>query len=561
MHGVFGEISLIIVLAGILGILVHMLKQPAILAYILTGLIVGPLGYLQLNNAEILNSLSGIGITLLLFMVGLELSLKDIKQMGWVVVVVGITQIAVMALLGSLIFTMFGLSAQAAVYLGLGVGISSTIIAVKIISEKRDQDSLYGKLVLGILIVEDLVSILALAVISGFSGGQAASFATIALVLLKLAVLLAIAIFASRHFFPWVAERLAKSGDLIFLFSLAWGLGFATIISENLFGLTPEIGGFLAGLTLANSHQNLQIASRMKPLRDFFLILFFIILGSKLIIEDLATMLLAALGIMLLGVIVKPVFTFVMLTFFGYKGRTSFMTASSLAHISEFSIILAVLGWRAGHLNESALSLMTLATILSFVAASYLLAHNQTLAQNFRAFLAWWDPKEGSREILSKERSLRGHIVLVGAHRTGQSILHSLEELHRKFVVVDFNPSIVRKFKERGIYTLFGDISDPEIQEKAHMERARVIISTVPDFQDNLAILEAAKMYKAKAKLIVYGNNDLEAEKLYDKGADYVLMPHFLGGLQLAELLKKDINLKNIKSLRQRDLELIQQTT
>src|SRR5690606_29740887 len=128
--------------------------------------------------------------------------------------------------------------------------------------------------------------------------------------------------------FPWLADKLARSSELIFLFSLAWGLGFATLISHELFGLTPEIGGFLAGLTLANSNVHLHIASRMKPLRDFFLILFFIVLGSQLVLSDWQTVVVAALGLAVLGVMIKPLFTFIVLTILGYRGRTSFLTAS-----------------------------------------------------------------------------------------------------------------------------------------------------------------------------------------------------------------------------------------
>jgi len=560
MGNIFAEISLVVVLAGLLGICMHLLRQPAIIGYILTGLIVGPLGYLHLDNAEILNSLSEIGITLLLFMVGLELSLKDVKEVGWTAIIVGLLQILIVGTFSAFVFTFFGLPPVAVFYLALGVAISSTIVAVKILSEKRDLDSLSGKLVLGILIIEDIVSIIALALISGVSAQTTISLAPIILVVLKLMALFVLTIVASKHIFPWIVERMARSGELIFLFSLAWGLGFATLISDRLFGLTPEIGGFLAGLTLANTYQHLQIASRMKPLRDFFLILFFIVLGSRLVIDDLASAVLAALGIVAIGVLVKPAVTFILLSILGYRGRTSFITASSLAHISEFSIILAVLGFRAGHISEELLSLITLSTIISFILASYLVYNNQHIAMKLRGFFRWWDPRAPKRELSSTGRSMRGHIILIGAHRTGQSILHSLEEMHKKFMVIDFNPAIVRKFRNRGIYTLFGDISDPDIQENANIDKAKIIISTVPDFQDTLSLLETVKNKNSRAKLIVYGNNDLEAEKLYAKGADYVLMPHFLGGMQLAELLKKDNNLKSIDKLKKRDLQLIEET-
>lgn len=557
MHDIFLEISAVLVLAGAIGIVLHLLKQPPIVGYVITGLIVGPLGYMHLNNSEVLQSLSEIGITLLLFMVGLELTLKDLRQMGWVVGLVGVAQIFTMTALGAAIFGFFGFELRTALYLGLGIGVSSTIIAVKLLSEKRDLESLYGKLVLGILIVEDIISVLALALITGFGGGSVATLPAMLLVLGKLVVLFAIAIVASRHLFPKLVEKLSSSSDLIFLFSLAWGLGFATLISGKLFGLSPEIGGFLAGLTLANSSQHVHIASRMKPLRDFFLILFFIILGSQLVIADWKTVLMAGLGFTVLGVFIKPIFTFIYLTIMGFKGRTSFMTASSLGHISEFSIILAVLGWQAGHLNQTALSSMTFATILSFVAASYLLTHNQNIAAKWRGFLAWWDVKGKSREGNGHGRSFRHHIVLIGGDRTGRSILHALKDMHHRFLVIDFNPAIVRNLKDKNISVLFGDIADPEIQEEAAIDRAKLVISTVADYQDSLALINAVRGSEGRVKLIVSANNDWEAKQLYEKGADYVLMPNFLSGLQLAEMLEKDVTLKNLARWRTRDLELL----
>ena len=559
MHGIFTEISLVVVLAGVLGIVVNILRQPAIVGYVIAGLIVGPLGLVHLSSTEVINSLSEIGITLLLFMVGLELSLKDLKQVGPVALVVGLAQITVMTTLGAFVFNMAGLPLQTALYLGFGIGISSTIIAVKIISEKKDLESLYGKIVLGILVVEDIVSILALALISGFIASDQVSVLSLLTIVGKLLVLFILAIVAGKYIFPKIIDKLGRSQEHIFLFSLAWGLGFATLISQGLFDLTPEIGGFLAGLTLANSSQHLQISNRIRPLRDFFLILFFIVLGSQLVIEGMGEIIWLVLGVVTLGVLVKPMFTFIFLSLFGHKGRVSFLSATSLAHISEFSIVLAVLGFKAGHLDESNLSVMTLSTILSFLVASYLMSHNGNIAGALRWFFRWWD---GSSKVSGNGRSKawREHVVLIGAHRTGQSVIHSLEDLKENFVVVDFNPSVIKHLSGKEVDVVFGDITDPDLQDRIRLPKARLIISTVPDYQDGLVILEAVKKHYPKPKIVLSATSDWEAKKLYEKGADYVLMPQFLTGLQLAELLKKDYNLKSISKLKHRDLELIDQT-
>jgi voltage-gated potassium channel Kch len=202
-----------------------------------------------------------------------------------------------------------------------------------------------------------------------------------------------------------------------------------------------------------------------------------------------------------------------------------------------------------------------MSTIISFVLATYLMSHNDSLVRHFRTFFAWWDPSVSKAESLPGAIDLSDHIVLVGAHRTGQSVLHALGEFHKQFIVIDFNPTVVKKLKQQGINVVFGDIGDPDIQEKANIEKAKLIISTIPSYQDNVAVIEAVRLNNKKAKIILSALDDLEARKLYEKGASYILMPHFLSGLQLAEILKKDGDLKNIDKLKTRDLNLLELTS
>jgi len=561
MSHVFLELTLVLALATGFGMLARWLKQPTILGYIATGLIVGPLGFLKLNSPESLDAMAELGITFLLFLVGMEMRFKDLKHVGKAALFTGIGQIVFTSAIGYALTRLLGYGGLTALYIAVALTFSSTIIVVKLLSEKRELESLHGRIVIGFLLVQDFVALLFLILLTSLSGMGEVTLATfpygvVAFAFLKGAALLAFSLAVGRWVMPPLLRSVGRSQEVLFLVSMAWGMGMAAIAGLPRVGLTIEIGAFLAGIALASSVERHQISSRIKSLRDFFIVVFFIVLGSKMVLSSAAAVTTPAVVLSLFVLIFNPIIMLVIMGAMGFRARTSFMASMTVAQISEFSLILMAVGARLGHVTPDAVSLVTVVGIVTIAVSSYLIIYSETLygwlkgplkAFEFRA------PKEPA--LLSAPR--RDHVVLVGCHRMGHNILASLEEMHKEFTVVDFNPEVVDRLGKRGIHAVFGDISDPEIADRSGLERARLVISTVPGFEDSRAILEFTRKRNPNARIILTAENEYESLDLYEAGADYVLLPHFIGGLQLARLLEGDRSLESLGRLREQDLAII----
>lgn len=550
MSAIFLEITIIICLASLLSVLFRLLKQPTILAYILTGIIVGPFGQLQFGNPEIFRTLAELGITFLLFMVGLELKFSDLRSVGKIAVITGILQIVFTSLVGYAIAILLGFSSVAALYIAVALTFSSTVIIVKLLSDKKDLNSLYGKISVGFLLVQDFVAILILMFLSGFSQTNAAtiSLVDLGIVLLKGFLLFAAIVYLSQSIFPRLTDIIARSAETLFLFSIAWAFFVSALVSSAPFGFSIEIGGFLAGLALANSSENFQIAARIRALRDFFITIFFVLLGMNMVFADINTIFLPALilaGFVLLG---NPIIVMIIMGLLRYRKRTSFFAGLTVAQISEFSLIVVFMGNKLGHISNEVVALVTLVGVITFTLSSYMILGNNTLYRWLSRYLGIFERKDAHEEQIGKHKIFKDHIVLVGAHRMGQSILDELRDSGHKVVVIDFDPDIIKKLENQNVDSFFGDITDLEIQEVAQLVSAKLIISTIPDLEDNLLLLGALKANNKKAKVIVVAQGQDEARELYKAGADYVVLPHLAGGRHIAKIISEN-KIENIGRL------------
>ena len=555
MGNFFLEITLIIGLASILSIVFRVLKQPEILAYILTGVILGPLVLGKIENPELVRSLSEIGITLLLFMVGLELRYSDLKAVGKISLITGIGQIVFTSLIGFLISIFLGFSIIASLYISIALTFSSTIIIVKLLSDKKDLRSLYGKISVGFLLVQDFVAIIALIFLSGFSQ-NATSINPIGLLLLLLkgVIIFGLVGYLSRSILPRIMERIPHSPETLFLFSVAWAFGVSFLISSPPIGFSIEIGGFLAGLALANPSESLQISARAKSLRDFFIVLFFVSLGSGLIFENFYVILTPALIFSAFILIGNPLIVIILLGLFGYKKRTSFLAGLTVAQISEFSLILVFLGYKLGHLTEEVVAIVTLTGIITFTVSTYMIINGKTLFKHLSPYLNLFERGKTKTDEFPTAGldNIEDHVIIVGAEQMGQSIIEALKKMGEKFVVIDFDPSYIRKFNEDDLNFIFGDISDLDIQERAKIDNAKLVISTIPDLEDNKFLLNGLKNENRKAKIVMMAYDIKDAKALYKDGADYVILPHLAGGRQIAKLLTEE-GLSNLEKLREQD--------
>ena len=562
MNNLFLELTVVLVLAGVISLIVHALKQPSIVGYIITGLLLGPVGLWHLRQDDALHALSQIGIALLLFLVGLELDVSTLQKLGQRALIAGILQIAVTTGLGFIITTILGYSLTTALYISIALTFSSTIIVVKLLSEKRDLQSLYGRLVLGILLTQDLVALVLLVVLSGVGQGVGAT-SNMALwqqatftVTKALSIGLLIA-YASRKVFPKVLRYIGRSDELLLICSLAWALGLAAFVSLPFMGFSLEMGGFVAGLALAGSAVQHEISSRIRSIRDFFIIIFFIVLGSNLSFSNISDSLIPALILSVFVILGNPLIVLFILGLLGYKPRTSFLAGITIGQTSEFSLILITLGVAIGHLEGSALSVVTLITILTIPASSYRMAHAERICCLLSVPLSWFDFRRGAAETGAQNRKLENHVILVGAHRLGVHIAQSLIKQKQNFVIVDFNPEVTESFKQQNVLAICGDITDPYIQELAGLDKAKLIISTLPQLTDNLAIIESVREQKLRLRMIVTAQNETDAVLLYQNKIDYVLLPHFVGGLHLSKILEEKNTFAHLSRLRLHHLKTL----
>lgn len=562
MENIFLEITIIICLVAVLSVIFQKLNQPTILAYISAGIIVGPIGFFNIHNQEILQVLSTLGITLLLFMLGLEIRFRDFLSIGKDALIVSIGLIASSISLFYVLSLVLGFPQLSAFYVGLVLMDSSLIIAVKLLSDKKDLHSLYGKMSIGILLMQDFVIIIVLIFLSAFSAKTLESGVStqFILALIKSVFLVGIIWYLSRNIFPKIVEKLSRFPETLFLVSLAWVLGLAALVGSPLIGFSKEIGGLLAGLSLASSIANYQIIAKVKVLRDFFIVLFFVVVGINMSFEHLGVVLPTALILSLAVLLAKPLIVMILMGVLGFRKRSSFLTGINLAQTSEFSLIVIFLGNKLGHISNQIVELVTLVSIITFALSTYVIVNNNRLYVFLSRYLKIFERKNTTKEGVSNEAlgldSLDDHVVLIGGDQMGESILEVLQDLGNKVVVVDFDPAIVKKLNEKKSFSIYGDISDLDIQDRAKLNLASLIISTIPDIEDNLLLLKKHKVENRRAKIVVMALDSTDAKILYREGADYVILPHLAGGRQIAEILKEN-RLEEITKLRSKDMKYL----
>ncbi len=532
----FSQFAILLVLACAGAFVVKFFRQPLLIGYILAGVVLGLSGVI--HDSQSLATLSSVGITLLLFLLGLEMDIAEIPSIGKTAVITGLVEIIVTGAIGFGICMLLGLGVLPSIYIGIALSFASTIIMVKLLSEKKDLHSLYGRIAVGYLLVQDLVAMVILMFLSSLKGGETAA-STYLLAGLKGVLLICITVFMAKYVLPIIFEKYAaSSSELLFITSIAWALGFAALAAGP-FGFTLEIGGFLAGLSLSNLPEHLQIASRTKPLRDFFLVVFFVLLGIDIsIYGNFAQVLLPAILLSLFVLVVNPLIVIAILGSMGYRKRTSFMAGLIVAQISEFSLIMMALGKNLGHVNQSDVSLVVLVGVITMTASTYMILGSEKLYKFFLPILDIFETKHPKEKVLTEETTLSNHVVLVGCDRTGRTLAAFLKKRNVDFLVIDFNPKVFTHLTADNVPVIFGDVNDTEILEAAHMESANAIISTIGNFPDNEALLSYLRTLHPRPISIVTSSGKHEAIRLYELGATYVLVPEAIAGDYIKNLLK-----------------------
>src|SRR3989338_8580684 len=539
MPTAFLELASVLVLATIIGIILRSFKQPLILAYIFSGIIISLFGFFKNIDKSVFDLLSNLGIAFLLFLVGVELKTQDLKYVGKTAIFTGLGQIFFTLVVGFILLSGLGQSPIEAAYIAFAITFSSTVIIIKLLSEKHDFQSLYGKIAIGYLLTQDFVAISALMILSGFGqGGHLPSMFSILLIFVKGLLLVGLTYLASKFILPILFKLTSTSTELLFVAAIAWAFLLSAV--GAIAGFSIAIGAFLAGVAIASSAYRLQISARVKPLRDFFIVIFFILLGASISVSASRVMIVDILVLSLFILFGKPLIMLAIMKTLGFRNRTAFLSSVTGAQISEFSLILLTTGVALGHISGDTLSLVAGVGIVTIALSSYLILYGERIYRFLeKPFLVVLPQVAREPYVLNREK-LTDHLVLVGGEQMGWDILEFLKTKTRdknQIVVVDFNPDIIKQITASGYNAVFGDISEPEVLEELEFGRAKLIVVTDPDVSDNIHLIRFAKGKNYKGPIIATAYLLHDAILLYESGADYVVVPETVGGKHLAKLL------------------------
>jgi Kef-type K+ transport system membrane component KefB len=538
MPHLFLQLSSILVLATLFGILARILKQPLIVAYIFTGIIISVFGLFSAIDKSTLELLSSLGIAFLLFLVGIDLKIDDLKYVGKAAIYMGFGQILFTAIVGFVLISALGFSTVSALYIAIAITFSSTVIIVKLLAEKNDLQSLYGKITIGYLLVQDFVAIVALMILSGFGNSHVPSIATVALIFTKGAGLVLFTYLITKFALKPIFKFASSSVELLFVAAVAWAFLLSAVAEQAGFSIT--IGAFLAGIAIASSPYRMQISARVKPLRDFFIIIFFILLGASFSFGAIGFSLPKIVILSVFILIGKPLIVLAIMLTLKFRNRTSFLTAATVAQVSEFSLILMTVGLGLGHVNSAEVSIVAAVGVVTITLSSYLILHGSSIYKVLQKPLNRLFPEKGNDPYVSHSENLKDHVILVGGEQMGSDILNFLSGKisdKNQIVVIDFNPEIFNQLQGAGYNAVFGDISDPEVLEELALGKAKLLIITDPDISDSAQIIAMARKKDYKGPIISSSYWIHDAIKLYEMGVDYVVVPEMVGGKHIARVL------------------------
>lgn len=521
------SLGIIVVSAAVLVMLGRLIRMPAIVVYLLCGVLIGPvLGWVEMSEA--LELISETGIALLLFLVGLELSFHKIRDVGKVAIAAGLGQVIFTAVGGYVLCWLLGFSVMEGLFLATALTFSSTVVVVKLLDEKGELDSLYGRIAVGIFLVQDLVVILILTFLAGLQGGETMDAGKITLGLAKafggMSLLLVLSLLASRYLLPRPFHWAARSPDMLLVWALTWC--FVLVLAAHWLGLSLEIGAFLAGLSLAQLPYNDDLRRRVHPLMNLFIAVFFVSLGVKMDASGATTHWWPTLVLILFVLIGNPFIFILIITRMGYTARTSFLTSVTVAQISEFSFIFAGLGMASGLIGPEILSIIALVGVATIAVSAYMILYNHglfTFCERL-GLLRWriFRTSGMADQDKSADHHLRlsQHVIVVGMNTLGRDIVHRLCERGETVIAVDTDPM---KLEGLPCRTLHGSVEYLTVLEEAGYDRAKLLVSALRIEQVNDIL--AYRCQLAKVPCAVHVVDVSVADSLLDLGAAYLMIP------------------------------------
>jgi CPA2 family monovalent cation:H+ antiporter-2 len=531
----------IIPISSLIAVIFYFLKLPIVLSYIGSGFI---LSYFFILDKIFLENLGKLGVILLLFLVGLRLDWSKLKTFSKNILTISILHLLFSFIsFFTLLYFLTNLNLLEIIILSIILSFNSTIFVIKILIEKNEIDSLVGRNVLSILLIQDIISI-SLIILLPLINSQSENIYSIEYKLLGI-VFLTFVFFIGKYVSKLI-DKFRKNSELIFLLSFTWLLLFVYI--SNIFKISYEIGALLAGISLSNSKFLIEISRRFSIIKDLFLIFYFSYLGSIININNSSYKIF--IYILFLKIFFLPLLLFYLMNYFKYSKRTSFSSAIYLTQFSEFLIILG------GIFLAQYLSILSLLLLSSFIISSILIYYKDKIYISISRFRS--NTYISKHKIEDSQINLENHIIVVGYRRTGYGLVNKLLNYYKNILVIDFNPQIETLLKKLELKYIIGDIFDDETLKIVNFEKARLVISTITSNEENNYLIFKSKLYKIP--IIVTSNDLYDALEFYHKGADLVIIPKIIAGEKIGELieiiLKNDLNHK-ITELREENIKEI----
>ncbi|MBB1252631.1 cation:proton antiporter [Streptomyces alkaliterrae] len=522
----FPLIAAVLAVAAVAGLVATRLRQPLIVAFIGVGILVGPAGTGWMTAQDTVEILARLGIAVLLFLVGLRLDLHLIRTTGPVALATGLGQVLFTSVMGFLIAIALGVDTVPALYIAVALTFSSTIIIVKLLSDKRELEQLHGRIAVGFLIVQDIVVVLVMIVLTAF--GQRTGddvVLDVAGVLAKgIGLLVGIGLLM-RFVLPWLLHQVARSQELLVLFGVAYAVSVAAF--SDWLGFSSEVGAFLAGVSLASTSYRDALGARLTSLRDFLLLFFFLELGTALDFTDATEQLGTALVFSLFVLVGNPLIVVLIMVVMRYPVRVGFLAGLTVAQISEFSLILAALGLSLGHITNATVSLITVVGLITIGCSTYLILYSH---QIFRRLEPWLSRLErtGSRKAEQPEPDAEVDVILYGLGRFGGQLAERLTEAGHRVLAVDFDPHRVSTYDRPGVTAVFGSAEDVHFLETLPLGHARCVVSTLPLAEASKALVHGLRHHQYGGKIALTARTHRAGEELRSVGADLVLEPYTL---------------------------------
>ena len=538
VESAFSQIALILLVAAVVGFLANLLRQPLIVAYIFVGILLGPAFLGLVSASEEIELLAKFGIAILLFLVGLKLDISLIRSTGLVALTTGVAQVLITMGIGFLIVLAWGFEWIPALYVALALAFSSTIIIIKVLSDKRELDQLHGQIAVGVLIVQDILVIVAMVVIASMGSPDGADEPTSLLITMVGSVIfLAAVALLARYVVPRLLSVLARSQELTLLFGVGWAMSLAG--TSQLLGISMEIGAFVAGVALASTPYRESLSARMVSLRDIMILFFFMELGTSLSFEDAGSQILLAAILSLFVLVLKPLIVMVIMGALGYRSQVSFKAGFALAQISEFSLILIALGYSLGQVDSEILSLVTLVAIITITLSTYFILYSDKLYPLAAPLLRRFDRIDSHDEEREESQAHPYDAIVIGAGRLGSSVVRGMQDKGGRLLVVDQDPRALKAAKGEGVETLFGDISDPEFAASLPLNETDAVICSVHDRSTNLVLLETLTRFNFDGRICLTAMDDATAKMLSDNANVTVIRPLKMAANRIVDALPR----------------------